>query len=218
MHADWAFQGNEVALKNDLEYQAKVYEASPSQAVRIQQRIANEEKESIELCQRAVSDEIGTAQFAITGDNTGTSSLVLDGVASDNDLIEVDTTTINEEISNSQWDYIDIVKVDTEGNDYSVIVGALDSLVKSKIGILQFEYNWRWLNNHRSLKDVFEITSELPYRLGKLCGENIELYQDWHPELDRFIETNYVLLHDELIRKLPAIEHKFNNNNISVKL
>ena len=218
MHADWTYKASEVAKINEIEFQAKVFEASPSQADRIQERIENEGGEATELCRRAVSHETGKAKFAITGDNTGSSSLVIDSTITDDQLIEVDTTTIDEEIGRSNWDFIDIVKIDTEGNDYSVIVGALDSLVKCRIGIIQFEYNWRWLNNHRSLKDVFELVSDLPYRLGKLCGDDIELYQHWHPELDRFIESNYVLLKYDLIDKLPATEHHFIGGNVSVKV
>jgi hypothetical protein len=59
---------------------------------------------------------------------------------------------------------------------------------------VQFEYNWRWLINHASLRDVFEYIKDKPYRLGKLVGRSIELFDAWHFELDRYFENNYVLI------------------------
>jgi len=68
------------------------------------------------------------------------------------------------------------------------------TLRDGQMEIVQFEYNWRWLLNHACLRDVFEFIADKPYRLGKLVGTGLQLHDRWHAELDRFFETNYVLI------------------------
>jgi hypothetical protein len=62
------------------------------------------------------------------------------------------------------------------------------------VEVWQFEYNHRWLAEKRCLKDVFKFIADKPYRLGKLYNNGIEIYDKWHPELERFFEANYVLI------------------------
>lgn len=40
----------------------------------------------------------------------------------------------------------------------------------------------------------FALIKDMPYRLGKLSHGSIEFYDEWHFELDRFFENNYVLV------------------------
>jgi FkbM family methyltransferase len=87
-----------------------------------------------------------------------------------------------------------MVKIDTEGFDFLVLEGAERTLTSGACEIVQFEYNWRWLLNRASLRDVFRLIAGKPYHLGKLIGESIEFYDEWHFELDRYFENNYVLI------------------------
>ena len=52
----------------------------------------------------------------------------------------------------------------------------------------------RSLGCHSSEINVFGFFADKPYRIGKLYGNGIECYDAWHPELERFFETNYVLI------------------------
>ena len=107
-----------------------------------------------------------------------------------------------------------MVKIDTEGFDLLVLRGAQRSLCDGRIGVIQFEYNWRWLPNHACLRDVFDLIADKPYRLAKLVGEALEIYEEWHPELDRFFVTNYVLLRkDSPLCSLGSAVH-FDQSNV----
>jgi hypothetical protein len=70
----------------------------------------------------------------------------------------------------------------------------MDALHAGHFGIIHGEYNGRWLLNHARRRDVCELIVDTPYRLGKLVGAELELYDRWHAELERFFETNYVLI------------------------
>ena len=59
---------------------------------------------------------------------------------------------------------------------------------------MQFEHNWRRLLNSMSRRTVFDMVDGMPYRVGKLAGAKLLLFERWHFELDRFFESNYVLV------------------------
>ena len=95
-----------------------------------------------------------------------------------------------------------MIKIDTEGNDLRVIQGAVDLLRNGKVGVVQFEYNHRWIYSRSYLKDVFDLVRDTPYRIAKVCSTSLEVYVEWHPELERFFETNYALVHERLTDQL----------------
>ncbi len=43
-----------------------------------------------------------------------------------------------------------------------------------------------------------------PYALGRLTSDGLELYSAWHFELDRYVETNFVIIHRGLLAKIPT--------------
>jgi hypothetical protein len=111
---------------------------------------------------------------------------------------------------------VSLVKIDTEGFDLLVLRGAEKSLYDGRIGIIQFEYNWRWLYNHTCLRDVFGLISDKSYRLGKLSGFTIEFFDEWHFELDRFFENNYVLIRNDSNLCLLGSTVQFDRSNVGV--
>jgi FkbM family methyltransferase len=142
----------------------------------------------------ALSATEGEVDFFINGIGNGTNSLSpTSGATSE----RVKLSTVDEFIRHHNIEYVTMMKVDTEGFDLDVLKGAAETLVGGRIGLVQFEYNWRWLLNKASLLEVFSLieSKALPYRLGKLAGESIVFYDKWHFELDRFFENNYVLVH-----------------------
>lgn len=46
------------------------------------------------------------------------------------------------------------------------------------------------------------MLNPIPIPLGKLFGNEIEIFEKWHPELERFFEANYVLINNSPITKL----------------
>lgn len=139
----------------------------------------------------ALSETVGETTFYSDEDGCGTNSL---SPTSGKNKETVKVTTLDHFLQQLGIENILIVKIDTEGFDLLVMKGAELSLQNGRIEVIQFEYNWRWLLNHTSLRDVFVYISDKPYRFGKLVGESIEFYDEWHPELDRYFENNYVLI------------------------
>lgn len=149
-------------------------------------------RDDVQIFGYALSSADGEADFFSNGAGSGTNSLnAVSGPMSERvQLITLDSFLEMQGIDRK----ISMLKVDTEGYDLEVLKGARGMLAAGRIDCVQFEYNWRWLINKASLRDVFELIQGMPYRLGKLVGSSIEFYPHWHFELDRYFEGNYVLI------------------------
>lgn len=151
----------------------------------------------------AVSDACRRASLHLVGPTAGTNSLH----AADSGLTvqPIQTVTIDRYLSEHAIERVDLLKVDTEGHDFAVLRGAGAAFAAGAIGVVQFEYNHRWVYARRYLKDVFDLLGPLGYRIGKLTPAGVERYPDWDPELETFIEGNYVACSAAQAERLPAV-------------
>ncbi len=150
----------------------------------------------------ALSNETNTVPIYVPHFTGGTSTLHPDSSVKYEEVIKVQTSTLDRYCSDNSIDQVDMIKIDTEGNDLRVMQGAVDLLRRGGVGIVQFEYNYRWIHSRSYLKDVFDLVRGTPYRIAKVCSRSLEIYVDWHPELERFFETNYALIHEPLTAPL----------------
>ena len=128
----------------------------------------------------------------------GTNSLSFDraSAAKALEVIVVEKQTLDGFCAEHAIDHINLVKTDTEGHDIHVMRGAQKMLESEKIDVYQFEYNHRWVQTRAFLKDVFDIIDGLPYKVAKITPGGIEIFEGWHPELERFFEGNYLIVHE----------------------
>lgn len=190
-----------------------VHAFEPSRATRSMLSARFAECATVTVQAWALSDTPGEANFYTTNEGAGTNSL--SSVSGPN--VEVTSvTTLDEFLGKLMIPTVGMIKIDTEGFDLLVLRGAAESLRAGRIGIIQFEYNWRWLLNRACLRDVFDLITDTPYRLGKLVDNDLEFYDRWHAELDRFFETNFVLLRkDSPLCRLGSAVH-FDRSSVAV--
>lgn len=143
------------------------------------------------LDSRAMSNCSGIARFYSAQSGAGTNSL---HPVSGRREEEVVLTTLDEWIAQAGLERVSMIKVDVEGFDSLVLEGGAAMLAGGHVDLVQFEYNWRWLLNGRSLHWVFDFARDKPYLLGKLTRSGIVTFDEWHFELDKFFEGNYVLI------------------------
>lgn len=162
---------------------------------------------SVRVNHLALSATGGQTTLYITHPGAGTNSLHQanggHGGAQQTEIVT--TTTVDEYITQHGIHHIDFMKLDTEGHDYQVLLGALGALKAKKIAAVQFEYNHRWVYARHFLKDAFDLLTPLRYMVGKLTPRGIEFYPEWDPELESFVEGNYVACTQEMARRLPSV-------------
>jgi FkbM family methyltransferase len=143
----------------------------------------------------AVAAEGGRREFHMVGPTAGTNSL-FESPAATSQRIEVRCITLDRYCRDNGIRRVDLCKIDTEGADYLVLQGGIESLRSGVLKCVQFEYNQRWIQSRHFLRDVFELTSPMGLEVGKVTPRGIERYQQWDPELECFREGNYVLAGD----------------------
>lgn len=188
----------EEAARSGVEARIDVFEPAAGAFATLTEKFGNHPL--VEVHQIALSNRSGTAQFEVVGPAAGTNSLNLTHSA-DAELVEVVVAPGAEWHGRSAGGQIDLVKIDAEGHDLEVIRGLEPLLDSRQIGLIQFEYNWRWLVNGSSLRKLFELVERKDYRLGRLLADGLELYDSWNGELDRFFEGNYVVVRSDLVER-----------------
>jgi FkbM family methyltransferase len=165
----------------------EAFEPSPRTASKLRSRLGSD----IRIHELALSDRVGEAPFFEVGECAGTNSLASTPGSM---RISVRTSTIDDFLAGHPGGAVKFLKVDAEGWDFLVLLGARAALSKGEVEIVQFEYNHRWLLARVSLQEVFRLVGELPYRVGRLSGSTVEFFDEYDPELDRFFEANYLLV------------------------
>ncbi len=157
-----------------------------------------------QLQQLALSSTEGEAALHVAGPGAGTNSLhETGGVCLPTEVVH--TTSIDKYVHAHGIGRIDLLKVDTEGHDLEVLKGAHQSLRAGLISVAQFEYNHRWIYARNYLRDVFDLVGPLGYLVGKLTPRGMESYPSWDPDLETFIEGNYLVATRAMARCLPQI-------------
>ena len=153
----------------------------------------------------AVSDRPGEVMLHLAGPHAGRNSLHRlpgpAGAAPERVL----ATTLDEYAERERIEQIQLLKVDAEGHDLPVLRGARRLLGGGAVAVAQFEYNHRWVHSRHFLKDAFDLAGPLGYRIGKLTRRGVEWYPAWDPELETFVEGNYLAARPDLAGRLPAV-------------
>lgn len=174
-----------------------------------------DENHSIDYHPLAMSNEIGESEMLIMSDTGGTNTLSFDKQFSSKAINRtvIQKSTLDIFCQDNNVDHIHLLKCDTEGHDAYVLAGANNLLKSERVDVVQFEYNHRWVYARSYLKDVFDIIEDLPYRLGRVCKDHIEVFDGWHFEMERYFESNFVIIHDSVVNWFDINYGKFDKSN-----
>jgi len=190
------------------------FEPVPDTADLLRRRIAGMTNGSrCEVVQAALSDANGTAVIHAVAGGGGTSSLHPGPGVTGGEQLTIRTITADGFAHERGLDAVHLMKIDAEGHDIHVLKGAGRMLEQGMVAVCQFEYNHRWVHSRSFLRDAFELVQGLPYRVGKVLPEGVELFGEWHPEMERFFEGNYALLRNDVAACVGAMAGGFDRFN-----
>lgn len=172
--------------------QGVLFEPSPI-AAKILENNLKAVVNAVEIIKAAVGDISGKAQFFMEPDAGETSSLVVGHSQSGAQEIEVVVTTIDEELAKRKIDFVDFLKIDAEGFDLKVIKGATNSIVKHKIGIVQFEYNAPWAETGSTLAEALKLFSTSGYLVYILLHKGLYTFE-YKTYAEYFGYSNFVAI------------------------
>lgn len=154
----------------------------------------------------ALGDQCGASTLHVAAPGAGTNSLHRPSGAMDQvPTEEVEVTTLQDFVEVTGLNHVTLVKIDTEGHDLAVMRGARALLEQRRISVVQFEYNHRWVYSQSFLSDAFDLLRPFGYCLGKLTPRGVEFYPGWDPDLETFVEGNYVACSPEIAGQLPSV-------------
>ncbi len=93
-------------------------------------------------------------------------------------------------------DYIDFLKIDTEGHDYKVLLGFQEMLENKKIRIIQFEYGPFSIQTKDLLKNHFELLNSHGYIIAKIYPNHLS-FMNYNYRDENFILSNYIAIQRE---------------------
>jgi FkbM family methyltransferase len=137
------------------------------------------------------------------------------GIGTDNtqfsEFNDVQVITVDEFVAENEIKQMDVLKIDTEGNDPMVIIGALRSLAYLKPRYLQFENHGvgRWATF--LLKDVIDILDSLSYECfwATNSGKLIRITMCWSEEYSKIKNWSNIACHHRDDEQLSAIMRRY---------
>jgi FkbM family methyltransferase len=157
---------------------------------------------NVRLNNSALGQATGEVQLYVFGDTSVLNSFYpragLSQVAER--VEEVSVTTLDDYALANSIDFVDFLKLDVEGHEYSVLRGAERMLRERRIGMIQLEYGGTQIDARVFLKDIFGLLIVPPcsYKAHKLFPTWLEPVERYSQDLDNFQYSNWVFVNPEI--------------------
>jgi len=142
---------------------------------------------------QALGDTIGTLSLFDYADRDGSSHAslhkeVIEGIHQKKSIeYRVDVDTVDSFVTNNKIEKINLLKIDTEGNEYNVLLGAKKTLDGNKIDFIQFEFSELQIVQRHFLKDFIDLLANFNfYRVLTHGLVELKPYDPVHHEIFAF--------------------------------
>jgi FkbM family methyltransferase len=147
-----------------------------------------------DCCKKMILYDVAGAE------GTSHASLYADVVASTDKQVasvDVDVRTVDDVAESEKISHIDFLKIDTEGNEYPVLVGAINLLKKKAVGIIHFEFNEMNIISGHSLCNFKILLKD--YRLYRLLPHGLLELDDMPILTELYGYQNIIAIRSELV-------------------
>ncbi|MGV3765446.1 MAG: FkbM family methyltransferase [Chitinophagaceae bacterium] len=186
-----------VAMKTFLESQIpnpiKIYafEPLPDTFGELQANLSK--LENCTLVNSGLSETTGTAEIFYDPKRNTCASLHDRYEMNTPSKINIELMRLDTYMETNQIKKIDLLKIDTEGHELSVLKGAGAYLHPESIRNIQFEYGGTYLDSRTYLRDIYNLLLPKGYKIYKLFRNNLA-ERDYHPAMENFQYANYVAM------------------------
>ena len=123
-----------------------VFEPHPQTAARLRIALQTAGVTGCDVVEAAASDRSGTAQFFAESNHGETSSLYATKFRRAAQVVYVKLCRLDAELKQRKITEVDVLKIDAEGHDFFVLLGAEAFIAGRQIKLIQFEYNAAWID------------------------------------------------------------------------
>jgi FkbM family methyltransferase len=144
------------------------------------------------------SDKSETLFMNIYGDNAGSNSLYYHEYHAERSKAlrkeEVSLKKLDDFILGNNITSVDFLKIDVEGHEFKVLLGALQSLESNTIKCIQFEYNDYWKKSGYKLENVIKLLSSFNFSIYRLTPWGKLGIGKFEKSLENYKMSNYLAL------------------------
>jgi FkbM family methyltransferase len=149
--------------------------------------------ERVQICDAALGSEAGSAELYFSSDRESTASLhevrTLNSLRSET----VRVTTIDRFCTDKGIGHIDILKIDTEGHEMDVLLGAAEMLGSDRISAIQFEFGETFLPTKYHFVDIFAFLSPR-YRIFRILRRGLVEVVTYSHDLEIYKLANFMCI------------------------
>lgn len=174
--------------------EAKVYSFEPSPQT-FKTLSQNKFSENVKTFNIGLGEKNETIDFFVFGDDSTLNSAFDRNLENNNLHAEVEKAnfkTLDSFCEEQNINNISFLKIDTEGNELSVLKGAERYIKAGKIDAIQLEYGGTYIDARYLLKDIFTYFKDKPYTLYKMMQHRLVECPKYIPEFENFQYANYI--------------------------
>lgn len=186
-HGNWAAY----ALSINPALELHCFEPSPTTFTTLQQRVFPPTVHRVNI---GLSDQQGIAELHVFPDEPMMNSVYgRTGIAIASTSTETITLdALDRYCASAGIERIDLLKMDVEGHELSVLQGSTEMLARGAIRAIQFEYGGCNIDARVLLKDLFAVLEAHGYRVSKLFPDGAHLLPGYEQRLETFQYQNFV--------------------------
>lgn len=159
----------------------------------------------VEIIEKAVLNHSGIIKFFEEPEAGETSSTIPYISRADAKVRQVDSTTLDAELLDKDgYESIDFLKIDAEGADYYVLLGATELLQSGRIRVLQFEYNGSWAPAGATLGGAKRFLESFGFQIYLIKKEGLFLF-DYAKFGEYFGYSNFLAIQEQSKKTLMPI-------------
>lgn len=150
----------------------------------------------VHLYQLALGKEPGSASlyFDATGDTTATLHHVADGGGKQSETVKIGT--LDGFCEAERIDRIDLLKIDTEGYEMDVLLGARKMIQSGVVAAIQFEFGDAYVHTPYHFADFWELLTP-QFIFFRILRNKLERITDYSTDLEIYKTANFLCVRRE---------------------
>jgi FkbM family methyltransferase len=180
-------------LRHNNNVTVYAFEPMPMLVAHMRQRY---EKSAVHVFQLAVGETLGTRDFYFFPTVTHLSSLYERPIVANlpHEKCTVQAVSLDEFCLQHDVTHINFLKIDTEGGELGVLLGAKKLLQNHSVDAVQFEYGGTYRDAKITLQQVYTVLTAFGYKIYRIAPQFLIHIPVWRDALENYQYCNYLAL------------------------